>query len=129
GSSFAVYSMLTTKATKKALLEAIATNPFQDYESFSSKVLHDDPVNVYLTDLCKLACLASVESHILMLRAFVIGLHDPISRELRVMVNVGSGSLSVIVDRTRPLMSEFVERPVVAVAGGAAQGVAVLPIC
>ncbi|KAK7078018.1 hypothetical protein SK128_012821, partial [Halocaridina rubra] len=49
--------------------------------------------------------------------------------ELRAMANVGSGPLSVVVDRTRALMSEFVERQVIAAAGGAAQGGAMLLAC
>ena len=51
------------------------------------------PVDVYLSDLHRLAKLAGVESDCLLRRAFIVGLPAVVSRELRALAKVDNLSV------------------------------------
>ena len=76
----------------------------------------DEPVDVYMTELRKLARLAGITSDKLLLRAFVVGLPSVVSRELRATANIEDIALAAVVERARALMSELVVHPCAAVA-------------
>ena len=120
GAAFSVYNELAEAekrdagCIKQALTAAFATNPFRAYEEMCKRVWRDEAVDVYLTDLRRLARLAGVTSDLLLLRAFVVGLPSVVSRELRALPGVERMPLSDVVERARCLVGELVERPVVA---------------
>ena len=131
GPAYAVYSELgasqkkDVKAVKTALTDAFGMNAFLAYEQFIQRTWRDEAVDVYLTDLRRLARLAGILSEELLKRAFVVGLPSSVSRELRASAKVNSLSLPEIVERARALMAELVQKPVVAAAaGGVAPGYA-----
>ena len=112
GNALAVYTELSenqkkdVKDIKGALRNAFSVNPFQAYEQFTKRVWRDEPVDVYMTELRKLARIAGVGSDELLLRAFVTGLPDVVSRELRAMSEIETLALPNVVDRARALMSD-----------------------
>ena len=120
GSAFAVYNEMgdtekkSAECIRRTLTTAFATNPFRAYEEMCRRVWQDEPVDVYLTDLRRLARLAGVTSDLLLLRAFVVGLPPIVSRELRALPGVERMPLSDLVERARCLVGELVERSVVA---------------
>ena len=99
---------------RQALTAAFGTNPFRAYEELCRRVWRDEPVDVYLTDLRRLARLAGVTSELLLLRAFIVGLPSVVSRELRALPGVERMPLSDVVERARCLVGELEERPVAA---------------
>ena len=118
GPAFSVYSEMAegekqdAACIRQAMITAFATNPFRAYEEMCRRVWRDEPVDVYLTDLRRLARLAGVTSELLLLRAFVVGLPSAVSRELRALPGVERMPLSDVVERARCLVGELVERPV-----------------
>ena len=137
GPAFSVYSEMAgekqdASCIRQAMTTAFATNPFHAYEEMCRRVWRDEPVDVYLTDLRRLALLAGVTSELLLLRAFVVGLPSAVSRELRALSGVERMPLSDVVERARCLVGELVERPVAVstaaatVRGGTARRAGVL---
>lgn len=122
--AFQVYNELSdsdkadVNAIKSALIDAFALNSFQAYERFTKRVWCDEPVDVFVTDLRKLARLAGVLSDRLLLNAFIVGLPAVVSRELRAVTKIESLALSEVVSRARSLMAELVERPISLGAAG-----------
>lgn len=122
GPAYSVYCELDdakkgdVKNIKAALKDAFGVNSFLAYEQLTRRVWQDEPVDVYLTDLRRLARLAGVETDTLLMRAFVVGLPSQVSRELRASARVSSLSLAELVERARSLMAELVGSSVVAVA-------------
>lgn len=103
---------------KAALIDAFSLNPFQAYEQLTRRKWRDEPVDVFLSDLRRLAKVAGVENDDLIRRAFVVGLPSGVSRELRAQAKIDSLSLAEILVRARALLAEQVEGyPVVAMAG------------
>ena len=76
GPAYAVYCELDeakksdVESVKAALNDAFGVNPFLAYEQLTRRVWRDEPVDVYLTDLRRLAKLAGVETDKLLMRAF-----------------------------------------------------------
>ena len=112
GSAFAVFSEMNDKdksdpaAVKEALKNAFALNAFQAYEQLMSRKWNNEPVDVYLSELRRLAKLAQVESDSLLRRAFVVGLPAVVSRDLKALAKVDGMSLSSLVERARAIMAE-----------------------
>ena len=112
GPAFAVYCEMDPgkkadlKEIKRALTDAFGLNPFRAYEQLVRRVWREEPVDVYLSDLRRLAKVAGVESDEPLKRAFVVGLPPVVSRELRALAKVDSLSLPVIVKRARALVAE-----------------------
>lgn len=134
GAAFAVYNELDSErkgsaaSIKEALEKAFSTNPFQAYEQLCRRVWRDEPVDVYMTDLRRLARLAGITSDVMLLRAFVVGLPPTVSRELRALPDVDKLPLSSVVERARCLVAELVESPVVAVAQGGQRRAGCVPL-
>ena len=122
GTALSVYSELSEtqkqnlQSIKDSLMNAFSVNPFRAYEQFAKRVWRDEPVDVYMAELRKLARLAGISSDKLLLRAFVTGLPSVVSRELRATSGIESMALSTLVERARALMSELVEHPCAAAA-------------
>ena len=115
GPAFAVYRKMNPaqkgdlSAIKNALTDAFSLNPFQAYEQLTRRKWCDEPVDVFLSDLRRLAKCAGIENEELMRRAFVVGLPPGVSRELRALVKIDSLNLSEILTRARALLAEQVE--------------------
>jgi hypothetical protein len=128
GPAFAVYNEMSDVGKKsateivKVLTETFSLNPFVAYEQFVRRVWRDEPVDVYMTDLRRLARVGGVTSDALLKRAFVVGLPGPVSRELRAMENIDTVPLVTVLDRARALMTEHTENTVAAVALTAKRG-------
>jgi hypothetical protein len=115
GPAFAVYSEMETDkqadidAITATLKEAFALNGFLAYEQLVRRSWRaQEPVDVYMADLRRLAKLAGVESDAVLKRAFVVGLPTAASREMRTMASVETASLAALVNRARALMAENV---------------------
>ena len=93
GPAFAVYSEMDEdlkediEAIKQTLTDAFSLNAFQAYEQFTHRRWKEEPVDVYLSDLRRLAKLAGIESDSLLRRAFVVGLPASVSREIKAYAN------------------------------------------
>ena len=90
---------------KNALKDAFSVNPFRAYEEFSRRVWRDEPVDVFMTDLRRLAQTADITDDKLLLRAFVVGLPRVMSRELRATIGIETMVLSDVIGRARALIS------------------------
>lgn len=105
GPAFAVYEQMDEKlktdadAIERALVTAFSMNPFQAYESFRLRSWQSgEPVDVYLSELRRLAKLAGVESDGLLVCAFVVGLPIEVSCQLRAAVQISKTPLPTIVE-------------------------------
>lgn len=123
GKAFSVFAELEESVRKaytkfKAeLTEVFGLDPFVAYEQFIRRVWCDEPVDIFLSDLKKLAKLAGIYSNTTVTRAFIVGLPTAVSRELRATVKTGDlSSLEKVVARARSLMSEVASNPIGAVA-------------
>ena len=122
GPAFDVYSEMEESSKKddekikKALIDAFGTNAFQAYELLAKRSWNGEPVDVYLSDLRRLAKLADVESEALLRRAFIVGLPPAVSRELRAVAKIDQMNLASILERARALMAEQVVGATAAVA-------------
>lgn len=122
GPAFAVYNEMDStekndlSAIKRTLTDAFSINAFSAYEQLIRRTWKDEPVDVYLSDLRRLAKLAGIESQVLLRRAFIVGLPSVVSRELRALSSVDSTNLSALVDRARVLMAELVTGDLVAIS-------------
>jgi hypothetical protein len=122
GPAFDVYSEMAEDSKedieeiKKVLTDAFGTNAFQAYELLMRRSWSGEPVDVYLSDLRRLAKLAGVESEALLRRAFIVGLPPVVSRELRALAKIDRMTLATILERARALMAEQVSGTTAAVA-------------
>ena len=111
GSAFAVYDQLETTqkesadAIEHALLSAFSLNKFEAYDRFRKRNWHDgEPVDVYLSELRKLAKLADIESDNLIRSAFIVGLPVDVSSQLRSHADINKSDLSALVEQARVYM-------------------------
>lgn len=124
GSAYDMYTEMSAadqkseEAIKKKLIKAYGVNRYLAYEMFSRRVWKpEEPVDVYVTDLRKLARLSGIAGEEVIRCAFVVGLPSSVSRELRASSSVDDMTLPQLIDRARALMAELRvdEKPVVAV--------------
>ena len=113
GSAFALYEQLgesqktSAKDIEKALLDAFTVDGFQAYEQFRDRRWNDgEPVDVYLASLRQLMNLVYIESEELLLRAFITGLPDEISKQLQAQVKIFGISLQDALNHARVLLTE-----------------------
>ena len=126
GSAYSLYAelseadKLSVDAIKGKLINAYGLNPYVAYEQFMRRIWRDEPVDVYVTDLRRLARLADVESEKLIQKAFVVGLPAVVSRELRASAGISKLTLPELVDRARVLLTELtgIEKTLAAVSIG-----------
>lgn len=116
GPAFAVYEQLGTEDKKDAgkieaaLVTAFATDMFLAYDEFRTRMWKPgESVDVFLAELKRLANLANIntdgEDHRLIKLAFVMGLPETISAQLRATPNIGTLQLEAILQIARALMS------------------------
>lgn len=113
GPAFAVYKQLddSTKGNytklKEELLQAFSDNSFSAYEQLRTRTLVDgETVDVYLADLRRLvALIGQTEPEPLLKCAFVAGLPDEITTQLKSVASVEKLSLTDLVSRARMMMS------------------------
>lgn len=115
GSAFAVYEQLSDSdkenvyKIEQALLTAFSVDRFQAYEEFRVRVRKvGEPVDVFLSELRRLATLAGVEGDILLKSAFIVGLPHGVSAQLRAIPKINKMSLDLVLSTARALMSELV---------------------
>lgn len=122
GPALAVYQQLddsekaSTATIKKTLTSAFGLNPFQAYEQLTRKKWNGEAVDAYLAEIRRLSTVAGVEGEMLVKRAFIVGLPEKISRELRATSKVESLGMDDILHKARSYMAEYTEEHVVAVA-------------
>jgi hypothetical protein len=123
--AFAVY--LQMDAAKKTdaeeveatLLAAFAMDCFQAYEAFRQRQWqHNEPVDVYLADLKRLAGLANISTDEVLRCAFVTGLPTAVSSQLRSAARIKKSTLPELLEQARVLVSEQTSATVVAAATG-----------
>lgn len=115
GAAFAVYEQLDedekadASCIEAALVLAFGIDKFQAYEEFRTRIRRPkESVDVYLSDLRRLAGLAGFRSDDLLCSAFVVGLPRSVSAQLRATPKIGSLPIGDVVDLARALMSEQV---------------------
>ena len=125
GSAYSLYAELSesdkrsAESIKRKLVDAYGLNPYVAYEQFVRRVWREEPVDVYLTDLRRLARLADVATDEVIKKAFVVGLPTQVSRELRASSRVSELTLPELVERARVLLAEFrIDKPIGAVGVG-----------
>ena len=113
GDAFAVYDQMSDSDKKdedrieKVLLDAFGINLFSAYDLFRQRnYVPSESVDVYLSDLRRLAGLADVLSENLIRCAFICGLPSDVSCQLRAQVRIEGSSLSEILEQTRILLDE-----------------------
>ena len=114
GSAYAVYSQLD-KATQEnagdletALLNAFSMNAFQAYEELRKRVWSDnEPVDVFLADLKRLARLANISDVNVIQCAFIVGLPPIVSGQMRASAQISKATLPTLVEQARVLMTEY----------------------
>ena len=101
----------------RALTSAFGVNPFKAYEDFALRRWQGgEPVDAYFADLRRLARLAGIEDNVLLKRAFVVGLPERVSCELRATARVEQLGLDALIYKARAFLSEQMEGHVVAAA-------------
>lgn len=122
GPALSVYQQLDDlgrddyKTIRQTLICAFGLNPFEAYEQFVRKKWVGESVDGYLAELKRLASLAGLEGDIILKRAFIVGLPEKISRELRATTKIEDLGLEAILYKARAYISEYKEEHVVAVA-------------
>ena len=113
GAAFAVYDQMSDgekekgDSIEKVLLEAFAQKAFSAYDSFRQRSwCPGEPVDVYMSDLRRLARLARIENDELLRCAFVCGLPQDISAQLRASAKIEKASLPTILEQARVYLSE-----------------------
>ena len=87
----------SAQSIKDALIKAFGVNRFQAYEQFVRRVWRDEPVDIYATDLKRLARLGRVASDDLIKTQFVVGLPSAVSKELRASDKIDEMTLPQLV--------------------------------
>lgn len=117
GQAFMVYDHMDAQdqedSTKieLALLSAFSIDAFQAYEQFRSRIWENEPVDVFVADLIRLADLAGIKDEVIIQRAFVTGLPNVVSRTLRVNARTHDLQMPELIQQARVLMSEHREIP------------------
>ena len=113
GPAFAVYQQFSEEVKNdynnlcSGLLAAFAANEFSAYEQFSARKYNEgEGVDVYLADLRRLAMLFGSTEERTLRCAFVVGLPEYVSKQLRALSNIESLRLSDIVSRARYLVAD-----------------------
>jgi len=116
GNAFSVFDQLpeASKANaeeiEEALISAFSMGRFTAYGVFiSRKFISTEPVDVFLSDLRRLAGLAKIACEETILNAFVCGFDAHISCQLRIFHQKNKGSILDLAEQARVLVSEMNE--------------------
>ena len=86
GPAYAVFSELSEESKNKyddiksVLESAFSISPFKSYEMLIAKKWKGEPVDVYMSEVRRLAKIVGIEGGTLLLRAFVAGMPADISK-------------------------------------------------
>ena len=115
GAALAVYEQMDEAARnditkiEDALITAFGLDRFQAFEEFRVRIRQPgEPVDVFMSELRRLADLAGVCSDDLLCSAFVVGLPRMVSTQLRATPGISTMAISEVVNLARALMSEQV---------------------
>ena len=121
GTAFSVFEQMKeedqqdAKAIKQRLREAFGQNKFAAYNAFRQRSwCPGEAVDAYMSDLRRLAGLAGVESDELIRCAFICGLPEDVSSQLRASARINEDTLTKIVETSRVLMDTRVHGAFVA---------------
>ena len=113
GDAFSVYDELSetskdsSEKMEQALLNAFAQNRYSAYDSFRQRSwTPGEAVDVYMSDLRRLARLSKIESDDVIRCAFICGLPADVSSQLRIAATTNTMELSAVVVQARVLMSD-----------------------
>lgn len=114
GGAFSVYQQISVEDKKEyekiksALISAFAVDKFTAYDEFiSRKIRPGEAVDVYLSELKRLASIIGNVSDSVVMCAFVNGLPEQVRRLLRAGSRVDSMSLPELLERARVLLQEI----------------------
>ena len=113
GDAFAVYDELSEESKgsiqkiEQALLSAFAQNRYSAYDTFRQRNwCPGEAVDVYMSDVRRLARLAKIENDDVIRCAFIRGLPSDISAQLRISTTINTMDMAVVVEQARVLMSD-----------------------
>ena len=113
GDAFAVYDELSEESKgsiqkiAQALLSAFAQNRYSAYDIFRQRNwCPGEAVDVYMSDVRRLARLAKIENDDVIRCAFICGLPSDVSAQLRISTTINTMDMSVVVEQARVLMSD-----------------------
>ena len=113
GAAFAVHEQLSEDRKSKisdienALFTAFGIHPFRAFEELQHRTRQIGvPVDVFLSELRRLAKAAKIEDETFLKSAFIVGLPKLVSAQLRALPGVQKRSLESVLDISRSLMSE-----------------------
>ena len=111
GPAFAVYEQIPKadksdpEKVKTALKQAFGLGRYAAYDEFQRRSWrHGEAVDVYLSELRRLADLAEMKGDAILQNAFICGLPPDVSAQLRVSAKCASMSLSQVLEQSRILM-------------------------
>ena len=90
---------------KLRLREAFGEDPFNAYEKFCQKKWKGESVDVFITNLRKLAKSAGIKEETVIKRAFVTGMPKVVAKEIRAMPSIELINVEDILVRTRALLA------------------------
>ena len=112
GDAFEVFDQMNeedkadAKKIETALLKAFAQSSFNAYKAFRQRSwIVGETVDVYISNLHRLAKLAHIESDALILRAFVVGFPADVCSQLESIINIDHMALVEVVERARILVA------------------------
>ena len=92
---------------EQALLSAFAQNRYSAYDTFRQRNwCPGEAVDVYMSDVRRLARLAKIENDDVIRCAFICGLPSDVSAQLRISTTINTMDMSVVVEQARVLMSD-----------------------
>lgn len=104
GPALAVYIHLDeeekkdVKKIEEKMVEAFGKNAYNAYEELIGRKWNGEQIEVYVTDIKKLAKTAGIEGETIIRRAFVAGLNDELKRGIRTLKNVEKMSLTELME-------------------------------
>ena len=112
GGAFAVYERLKDgvkkdyKQLKKALVEAFSLNKIKAFEEFVVRKLQfDEPIDIYVSDICRLSNLVAVVSDDWIISKVVSGLPESMKRQFLAAYPLEGKDLADVVNRLRVISS------------------------
>ena len=113
GPAFAVFDQMSARskesgeAIEATLIAAFAQDKFGAYDLVRARMWSEgEPVDVFLSDIRRLADLAGIVSEQMVRCAFICGLPRDVSNQLRAAERINQEGLDVVVAQARILMSE-----------------------
>lgn len=122
GPALAVYLQMneedlkSPEKIKQRLKEAFGEDPFVAYQKLVNARWDGEPIDVYATELGRLARSAGIEGETILKRAFVVGLPSEVGRDLRALKDIEAMSMPDLISRARAISAAVRETDLVAIA-------------